>query len=529
MFDVLIRNARIVDGTGAPWIRGDIGIVKDEITAMDFKIEAEAAFTVDAQDMIVAPGFIDTHAHSDLRILKHPEEDYKIQQGITTCVLAPDGLSVAPITDDTERSIKQRVAGLYGTYVQDWTWRTISDYLTEIEKNRPATNNLMSIAHGNVRAIAMGWDSRPPTTEELKKMRNIVQQGFDDGAGNLSTALILPPALYAGHAELVALTHVAAENGGFFAVHMRNESDTVVEALQEMIDVCKESGCPLHISHLKVGGKRNWGKSQEILNVIDQARLEGMDVTFDQYPYIAGCTMLDAVIPPWVHEGGIEKFLERLEDSTVREKIQKDLEGPSDKWENWVGSCGWEGVVITSVGSGKNKSFEGKSISKLAGETGKRPLDVVADLLIEEENAVTMTVFYGDENDVETIMQHPCLCVCTDGIMGGKPHPRVYGTFPRILGHYVRERKILTLENAIQRMTGNPSRLLRLNDRGILRKGMKADITIFDQNKIIDVGTYENPDHYPAGIEYVFVNGEVALEKGNQTAIRSGKVLRRRN
>lgn len=313
----------------------------------------------------------------------------------------------------------------------------------------------------------------------------------------------------------------------FFVVHMRNESDNIIEALHEVINACKKSECPLHISHLKIAGKRNWGQSQEVLSIIDKARNEGLDVTFDQYPYVAGSTMLDAVIPPWYHKGGQEKLLERLKDPKTREQIRHDQAGDSKSFVNVVAnSGGWGGIFISSVRTEKNKFAEGKSIQQIAIETGKTPLDAVADLLIEEDGAATMINFYGDEGDLEKIMQHPCMCACTDGIVGGKPHPRAYGSYPRILGRYVRERKIMSLEAAVQKMTANPARRLNLQNRGILKEGMKGDITIFDPDTIIDVGTFSQPNQYPKGITYVFVNGHLAMENGRLTEDRWGKVLR---
>lgn len=528
MLDVVIKNARIVDGTGSPWFYGEIGIKGENIVTIKHRIDEEAEKTIDAGGLVACPGFIDTHTHSDLLVLKHPEEDSKLMQGITSALLGQDGLSVAPLDDKNIPLMKKRVSGLLGGYVEDWTWRTMAEYLEEVEKVKPAANNMMLIPHGAVRAMVVGWDARPATPAELERMKEILNQAFAEGGFGFSTGLIYPPGMYADRTELVELLRVTAENGGFFVVHMRNESDRVRESLEEVISACQEAGCPLHVSHLKVAGRRNWGRAEEILSIIDKARADGLDVTFDQYPYIAGSTMLDAVIPPWFHEGGVEKMLERLKDSAMREELRKAQESPSTKWENWVESCGWDGIVVTAVKTEKNKFAEGKSIAELAKETGKRPTDVVADLLIEEDDAVTMAVFYGDEADVEKIMQHPAMCVCSDGIVGGKPHPRVYGTFPRVLGRYVRERGVLTLEAAIQKMTANPARRLNLQDRGVLREGMKADITVFDPDTIIDVGTYAEPNQYPKGIAHVLVNGQLALENGQLTGVRAGKVIRHR-
>lgn len=526
MLDILIKNAKIVDGTGSPWFNGEIGIKGEDIVSIKYKIDEEAKKVIDADGLTVSPGFIDMHTHSDLRVFEYPDEDSKMMQGITTALLGQDGLSAAPLDDKNVPLMKKRVAGLLGTYVANWPWRSMAEYLNEMEKVKPASNNMMLVPYGAVRAMALGWDARPSTPEEREKMKEILNQAFLEGGCGLSMGMIYPPGMYADRVELVELLKVTAANGGFFVVHMRNESDKVLDSIDEVISACREAGCPLHISHLKVAGKRNWGRSADMLSKIDKARADGLDVTFDQYPYIAGSTMLDAVIPPWFHEGGSVKLLERLKDPKIREEIRKAQEEPSTNWENWVDSCGWDGIYINSVKTEKNKFAEGKSIEQISDETGKSPSNVVDDLLIEEDTAVTMTIFYGDEADIERIMQHSCMCACSDGIVGGKPHPRVYGTFPRILGRYVRERGVLSLEAAVQRITGNPASRLNLQNRGILKEGMKADITIFDPGTIIDLGTYSEPNQYPRGIAYVIVNGQLTVENGKLTGKRPGKVIR---
>jgi N-acyl-D-amino-acid deacylase len=526
VLDLLLKNAKIIDGTGSPWFKGDIGISGCNIAVIKNRVDIDAQKTIDLDGLSASPGFIDMHTHSDLRVLKHPEEDSKLMQGITTALIGQDGLSVAPIDDKNIPLMKKRLAGLNGTYVENWSWRSMGQYLDEIQKVKPATNYMMLVPHGAVRAMVVGWEARPATAEELDRMKDILANAMAEGGCGFSTGLIYPPGMYADRTELVELLRTTAENQGFFVVHMRNESDWVRESLDEVIGVCMEAGCPLHVSHLKVAGKNNFGRSVEILSVIDNARENGLDVTFDQYPYIAGSTMLDAVIPPWFHEGGVDKLLERLKDKAIREQIRNAQEDPNSKWENWIMSCGWDRIVVTAVGSDKNKAAEGQSIQALSDQSGKAPVDVVADLLIEEENAVTMAIFYGDEADVERIMQHKCTCICSDGIVGGKPHPRVYGTFPRVLGEYVRNRKVLSLEAAVQRMTANPARRLNLQNRGLLKEGMKADITVFDPETVIDVGTYAEPNKYPIGISHVIVNGQIAVENGKMTGTRAGEVIR---
>lgn len=529
MFDILIKNGRVIDGTGNPWFRADVGIQGDRIVRVAPRLETEAKRVITADDLVVAPGFIDMHTHSDLRVFTCPEEDAKLMQGITTALLGQDGLSVAPLNDVNKGPMMRRLAGLLGSDLKEWPWNSMAEYLAMVEAVRPATNVLMLVPHGAIRAVVVGWDNRPATAAELECMKELLAHALEDGAVGFSTGLIYPPAMYADRTELVELCRVTGDYGGFFAVHLRNENDHVTEAIQEVVSICLEAGCPLHISHLKVGGKRNWGRAGEVLALLEEARAKGLEVTFDQYPYTAGSTMLDSVIPPRFHVGGTGKLLERLKDPTVREEIRLVQEGiKPERWGNPVATCGWENIMVNAVKTDANRFAEGKTIVEIARLTGKTPLDAVCDLLIEEDNMVTMTNFYGCEEDVKTIMRSNLMMVCSDGIVGGKPHPRVYGTTARILGKYVREEHVLSLAEAIRKMTSFPAQRLGLQDRGLIREGMVADITIFNPETIRDKGTFAEPNQYPEGIEYVLVSGQVAMEKGRLTTARAGRVLRRR-
>lgn len=529
MLDVVIRNGRIVDGTGSPWFLGEIGIRGERIVAVRHRVRDEAAHTIDAAGQVISPGFIDMHTHSDLRVFAHPEEDSKLLQGITTALIGQDGLSVAPIDDANKVPMMQRVSGLLGTYLTEWTWNSMAEFLDRLAALPPATNTMMLVPHGPIRAAVLGWESRTATSDEIARMETILARAFGDGGVGFSTGLIYPPGMYADRTELVALCRVTAEHGGFFVVHLRNEGDYVSESIREVAEICLEAGCPLHISHLKVAGKANWGKAGEILGLIESYRGRGVEITFDQYPYVAGSTMLDAVIPPRFHSGGTAALLARLKDAEVREEIrQVQDKAIPERWENWVDLCGWEGIWVNAVKTDANRSAEGQSIAALAKATGKRPVDVVCDLLVEEDDAVTMTVFYGCEEDVRAIMQSDCMTVCSDGIVGGKPHPRVYNTCARFLGKYVRDDAVLSIPQAVRRMTSFPAQRLGLQDRGLLREGMVADITVFDPDAIIDTGTYAEPNRHPIGISHVLVAGRIAVENGKLTGTRAGRVLRRR-
>lgn len=527
MFDLLIRNARVLDGTGGPWFRADVGVSGGRIAAVRRNLAGDAARTIEAADRILAPGFIDMHTHSDLRVFRHPDEDAKLMQGITTALIGQDGLSVAPLDDANKEPMMRRVSGLLGTYLEEWPWNTVGEYLSALEKAGPATNTMTLVPHGAVRSIVVGWENRPASPSELGKMQELLAAAMKEGGCGFSTGLIYPPGMYADRKELVALCRTTSENGGFFVVHMRNEADFLLDSIREVVGICLDAECPLHVSHLKVAGKRNWGKAQEALSILEDAREKGLEVTFDQYPYTAGSTMLDAVIPPRFHAGGTGKLLERLQDPKIREEIRKVQEEITfEPWENWIASCGWEGILVNSVKTEKNRFAEGKTVAEAASEAGKSPLDFVCDLLVDEDNAVTMTQFYGCEDDVRTFMQSPCMTLCSDAIVGGKPHPRAYGSTARYLGKYVREEKVLPLAEAVRHMTALPASRLGLQDRGIVREGNAADLVLFDPGRVIDRGTFAKPDIYPVGIDLVVVNGNIAMEDGKLAAARSGRVIR---
>lgn len=523
--DIVIKNGTIVDGTGAPSFRGDIGVYDQKIVKIGTGIEGREARVIDVKGMIVSPGFIDMHTHSDLSLFKYPQDREKIRQGVTTALLGQDGLSVAPIDIANMEYMKKRVRGLLGDYLETWPWHTTGEYLRELERTRPATNNLMLVPHGSLRAMTVGWEARLARNSEIDKMKDILSCSLNEGGVGFSSGLVYTPAAYAGRVELVELCRTAASLGGFFVVHIRDESSNLKRAIDEVIGICLEADCPLHISHFKVGGKENLGRSPEFLQLIDDAGQRGLDISFDQYPYPAGSTMLDAIMPPELHKGGTRNLLDKLKQDQVRSHLRGVFAKPSDKWENLVYVYGWDKIMVTAVGGIKNKGLEGYYISDLAASLKKDPVDLVADLLVEEEGQVTMAVFFGREDDVETIMSHKAMCVCSDGILGGKPHPRLYGSFPRVLGRYVRSRKVMSLEEAIKKMTGNPARRLNLKKRGLLKLGMQADITIFDLEKIVDRGTFQDPCQFPEGVTHVLVNGVLALDEGLLTVNRNGQVI----
>lgn len=529
---LLIKEAWIVDGTGAGRYKGSLYIEEDRIKKiikegeMLESYEAKAEEVIDARGLICAPGFIDTHSHSDLAVLKSPELLPKLMQGITTEVLGQDGISMAPLKEEYIGPWRKNLAGLEGEDDDlNWHYGSVQNYLKMIEQARPSLNEMYLLPHGNVRMEAMGLDNRKPTQEELNKMCDIVRREMEKGCIGLSDGLIYMPCAYSMTDEIIAMCKVVKEYGGIYVVHQRSEADDILNSMDEMLEVAKASGVHLHFSHFKVCGKPNWDKLDGMLQKLDEAEKQGIEISFDQYPYIAGSTMLGVILPPWAHDGGTEKLVERLKDSSLRLQMKKDMEEGIPGWDNFIQFAGTEGIFITSVVSEKNQDVIGLSLDELGRKRGKEPLEAAFDLLLEEKNAVGMVDFYGTEEHVKRIMVREEMNVCTDGLLSGKPHPRVYGAFPRVLGKYVREEKVLSLEKAIYKMTFKPAAAFKIKERGSIKEDYFADLTLFKEETIIDKGTFNDPEQYPEGIEYVLVNGKVAVCKGRYKDDRAGRVL----
>jgi len=521
MLDLVIKDGRVMDGACNPWFRADIAVIQGRIAAIGM-LDADAETVIDAEGLVVAPGFIDTHSHSDLMLMAEPEARQKIMQGITTEVVGQDGLGEAPLRDDVVDDWRRYLSGLNGDPDIDWDWRSFADYLDKLEAAGPATNVASLVGHGNLRLLTMGMEDRTPTTPEIEEMKGLLAEAMQQGAFGLSTGLIYPPCVYADTYELVELCKVAADYGGIFVVHMRNEGARLLESIDEVVAVGKGAGVPVHISHFKASGERNWGKVVDALRMLEQARMEGVELTVDQYPYVAGSTFLSSLLPVWAHEGGTERMLERLQNQETRTRMVADM-----REDERGGGRGWGNILVTSVSTEGNKRFEGKSIEEIAEARSQSPLDAVFDLILEEENAVSMVSFSMSEEDIRTVMRSPLQMVCTDGLVLGKPHPRAYGSFPRVLGRYVRE-GVLDLQEAVRKMTSLPAQTFGFHDRGLLRPGMCADIIIFDPDTVIDNATYQDPIQFPEGIEYVVVNGVVTVDGGDNTGARAGQVLRHR-
>jgi N-acyl-D-amino-acid deacylase len=521
-FDVLFTRGCVYDGAGGPWYRADIGIRDDTIARVGPLQQADAGLVVDCRNLAVSPGFIDTHSHSDLMVFEDPWLGPKLMQGVTTELLGQDGIAAAPVRDERKADWGRQLSGLLGTPDIDWSWSSFEEYLEALERIGPAPNMACLLPHGNVRLWVMGMESRDPTSAEMEAMIALLHQGFEAGAVGLSTGLIYPPCSYADEEELAALCSEMTRYGGFLVVHLRSEDVQLFEAVDEMLRVCEKSGAPLHISHLKAGGKTQYGKAADLLGKLEAARQRGVEVTFDQYPYTAGSTMLFAILPEWLQEGGPDRMIERLKDPEVRERILTEVATRTS-----ASAIDLTDIRVSAVGSKKNKHVEGKNLLELEEAMGRPLIDAVCDLLVEEDLNVSMIVFMADEGDVQTILRHPLQIACTDGLLGGRPHPRLYGAFPRILGHYCRDLGILDLQEAVRKMTSAAAARLGLRDRGLIRPGMKADLVVFDPQEVIDTSTYEEPRRHPKGIRHVFVNGTQVVREGEILDARAGRVLRR--
>ncbi|QTL97516.1 amidohydrolase family protein [Iocasia frigidifontis] len=524
---MLIKNALLIDGTGKERFKADLLIEKDGIKEIKQEISTNDKTIINAEGYIVCPGFIDTHSHSDLKLFDDPYVEPKIRQGITTEILGQDGVSVAPLLPEYLGVWQKNLAGLDGVIKSmDWEWQTVADYFHLLAKKKIAPNIAYLVPHGNVRMEVMGLENRKATLAELEDMKVVIRREMEAGAIGFSTGLIYPPCAYADTEELLALCKVVKDCDGVFVVHQRSEADQIIDSMKEIILIAKKTGVKIHFSHFKICGRNNWNKIDQVEELLDEAG-KYTQVSFDQYPYIAGSTMLSVILPPWVHDGGTEMAIERLKDESVRKRIISDIENGLPGWDNFIEFAGFDGIYITDTRTEKNSKYIGKNLLEIAELRKQKPFEAVFDFLIEEEIAVGMYDYYGREEDVVRLMCRPEQNVCTDGLLGGKPHPRVYGTYPRILGRYVREKGVISLEKAIYKMSCKPAQVFNLKDRGLIEEGKKADLLIFDENKIIDKATFTEPCQFPEGIQFVIVNGQIVISKGIKHNIRPGEIIKR--
>ena len=528
--DLVIANGHIIDGTGSPWYSGDLGIRDGRIAAIGNLAETPRTRTIDAHGDVVAPGFIDMLGQSELTVLVDPRLPSKITQGITTEITGEGG-SAGPLDD----SIIQRDRPWYEHYGIEPDWRTLGGFFARLEKQGIGINMASYVGATQVRRMVLGEADIQPTDAQLQQMQSLVAQAMREGAVGVSSSLEYPPAPYAKTAELVALASEAARFGGIYATHMRNESSAVLPAIDEAVQIGREAGIPVEIWHLKVAGKNNYGRMPEVVARIDAARASGVDVAADTYAYTAWSNGLSAFIPPWAHDGGRDKLLQRLQDPATRERIRQDLLTPSDAWDNeWQEVPGPEGVLITVVHNPELRDLQGKRLTEVAELWGEAPMDALFNLLIRDQALTDVAVFGMSEPDVVLALQQPWVSINNDssgtspeGLLGKEhPHPRAYGTFPRILRKYVREEGKLTLEDAIRKFSALAAQRMRLTDRGVLKQGLWADVVVFDPDKVRDLATFENPNQLSVGMDYVLVNGVPVVDQGQMTGALPGKVLR---
>ena len=528
VLDIKIEGGMVIDGTGTPAARADVGIVGDTITAMGDLAREGAGRIIGAAGLAVTPGFIDIHSHSDWRLWANRRAESKIRQGVTTEVVGNCGFSPAPVSDEFREAL--RGFALYLPPGMDFSWRSMGDYLRRYDEGGVAVNVVQLVGHGTLRLAAMGFARRAPSAREQATMERLAEESMAQGAAGLATGLIYAPGSYATTEEIVAVARRVAAHRGFYASHIRGEGATLLDAVGEAIRVGRDGGLPVQVSHIKAAGRPSWGRVKDALALIDAARAEGLDVTADVYPYTASSTTLRTLLPDWVLEGGIDAMLERLGDPAGRARIRSELTGGG---ATLMRGLGWEDIMVAYCPS--RPEAEGRRLSDVAAASGQEPLDAFIELIVAEKGKGYMILFQLDEADLRRALVHPWVMIGSDGsalaahgeLAAGKPHPRSYGTFPRVLARYVREQRVVTLEAAVRKMTALPAARLGLTDRGVLRVGAKADVVLLDSEGVADLATYEEPHRYARGIEGVLVNGRVVVDGGEHTGALPGRVLGR--
>jgi dihydroorotase/N-acyl-D-amino-acid deacylase len=528
-YDLLIVHGRVLDGSGSPAIEASVAVKEGKIAEIGPLDKATAKQVIDATGLVVAPGFIDLHSHSDFTLLVDGNAQSKIRQGVTTEILGESdsaGPVLGPAVEEFDKSLKP-------TGIQR-DWKTLGEYFARLERQHISVNVASYVGSGQVRADVIGYVNRAARGDEMDQMKELVEQAMRQGAIGVSSGLIYAPNMYANTKELIELANVSAKYGGIYTSHIRGEGAHGIQAIQETIQIAIKANVPSHILHFKVDGKENWGHMGQQIKTIEEARSRGVDITANQYPYIAAMTGLEQCLPPRYLEGTSQQIVARLKSAEARARIRDDIASGLPGWEdNEVKSVGgWHGVMVASCQRPENKQYEGKRMDEVAKTMGKDPVDALCDLLISEEGSAEAIYFSMSESDVELAMKQAWVGIGSDGsavspamTFVGKPHPRFYGTFPRVLGVYVREKKVLTLPEAVRKMTSLSAKIVGLTDRGLLKPGMAADIALFDPKTVIDKATFESPSQYPVGIPYVIVNGVVVINKGGHTGAKPGRVL----
>jgi len=533
--DYLIKGGLIIDGSGRPGFLGDVGIKDGRIVFVGKEAPRSAAdVVVDAKGLIVTPGFIDSHSHTDETILICPECENKLYQGITTEVVGNCGSSPAPITKKSFSILLEYLEESYGTLPNiPWSWSTLNEFYSIVESRGIDTNLVPLVGHGTLRIAIKGMSADPLSKDELDEMKALLEEAMREGAFGISTGLAYPPGEFATMDEIIELCKVVSRYRGVYTTHIRDEGSGVVDAVEEAIKVGAKAGIRVEISHLKVMGKKNWGRSIEVIALVNKARNEGIEVFGDVYPYTFGETSLTSFLPPWVHEGGLDKLISRLKNPKTRERILHDLKHGLPGWQNWLADIGAGNVYISATGS-KNKNYEGKTLAEIAKAMGKQPAEALLDIIEEERGVVMMFDLSMSEEDLRNFIRQPWVSIGTDQMchrpgheLLRNPHPRAYGTFPRVIRKYVMNERLIALEEAVRRMTSMPAVFFGLKKRGKIKVGYWADITVFDPKEITDVASMKNPEAFSRGIKYVFVNGIPAIWKGSATRVKAGKVLKK--
>ncbi|MGX9295329.1 N-acyl-D-amino-acid deacylase family protein [Tsukamurella paurometabola] len=526
MHDTLIRAATVVDGTEAPRYTADVAITDGVLTAIGTDL-GPAHRVIDADGLVLSPGFIDMHAHSDLQVLLNPEHPSRITQGVTCEVIGQDGLSYAPVSDETLAVVRRQIAG-WNTDPEDFdfSWRTVGEYLDRLDAAGTATNLAYLVPHGLLRALTIGFGDGVASPAEVARMQEILAQGLREGAVGLSTGLTYTPAMYADDAELAALMRTTGELGGYFSPHHRSYGAGAMEAYAEMIDLSRRTGCPLHLAHATLNFGPNKGRAPELLALLDDAVAAGADVSLDTYPYLPGATTLAAILPSWAAAGGADATLARLRDPQDLARIREHLEHTgSDGCHGVIAE--WHTIEISGVGTDALAGYVGRTIERIAADERRDPFDVCIGLLLDDRLATGILQHVGHEENVRAIMRHPAHTGGSDGLLvGGKPHPRAWGTFARYLGHYSRDLGLMSLEECVGHLTGRAARRLKLVRRGLVREGYAADLALFDPDAVIDRATYDAPRTPAAGFTHVFVRGVAALDDGVPTGALAGGALR---
>jgi N-acyl-D-amino-acid deacylase len=524
MSGLVFRGATVIDGTGADGYRADVAVRDGRIDEIGKGLGGERV--VDAAGLVLAPGFIDMHAHSDLRILAEPDHLAKVSQGVTLEVLGQDGLSYAPADDSTLDTLREQLAGWNGDPPGfDWSWRGVGGYLDRLDRGI-ACNAAYLVPQGTVRMLAVGWDDRPATAAELDAMRSLVAAGLAEGALGMSSGLTYPPGMYAPTGELAALCEVVAAGGGYYSPHHRSYGKGALEAYAEMVDVSRRSGCPLHLAHATMNFPVNAGRAPELLALLDEAIAGGADITLDTYPYVPAATYLSALLPSWAAEGGPAATTARLSDVDTRERLRAELEEHGTDGNSGV-PVDWASVVVNGVRLDAHAHLVGRSVAESARAAGSPPAELVFDLLVAERLGASCVLHVGNEENVRAIMRHPAHTGGSDGLLTGeRPHPRAWGTFPRYLGHYVRELGVLGLAECVAHLTGRAARRLRLTGRGLVRTGYAADLVLFDPSAVADTATFDEPRRAATGIPFVLVDGVPVIDDGRRTGALPGHAIR---